>query len=64
MLEVKLEVGVILGPDPEHLTSRTDPTRWGLLRLFISHSRPCRVGAAKGKTETQAPPESNGGVYS
>ena len=59
MLEVKLEVGVILGPDPEHLTVG----QLASSSLF-SHSRPCGVGAAKGKTETQAPPESTRGVYS
>ena len=63
MLEVKLEVGVILGPDPEHLTVGTDLTRWGLLRLFISLSRPRGWGPRKG-SKTQAPPESTKGVYS
>ena len=58
MLEVKLEVGVILGPDPEHLT---------VGQLASSLYFPFAAlwgGAAKGKTETQAPPESTRGVYS
>ena len=49
VLEVKLEVGGNTRTRPRASDSRTDLTRWGLLRLFISHSRPCGVGAAKGK---------------
>ena len=52
MLEVKLEVGVILGPDPEHLT---------VGQLASSLYFPFAAlwgGGRERKTETQAPPES------
>ena len=58
MLEVKLEVGVILGPDPEHLT---------VGQLASSLYFPFAAlwgGGRERKAETQAPPESTRGVYS
>ena len=58
VLEVKLEVGVILGPDPEHLT---------VGQLASSLYFPFAAlwgGGRERKAETQAPPESTRGVYS